>query len=151
MPRKVSTEAMPIGGGKDFPRTPEAGQSWLRRLAEATGLATSRLETLLFRYGTRAEQVARFCAEGPDAPLQHHPAYSVREIEFILRNERVERLDDLLLRRTAIALLGELTRELLGELLALMARLREWPQAQTAAERHRVVILLRERHRIDLS
>ncbi|MBM4032953.1 MAG: glycerol-3-phosphate dehydrogenase/oxidase, partial [Planctomycetes bacterium] len=38
MPRKVSTEAMPIGGGKDFPRTPEAGQSWLRRLAEATGL-----------------------------------------------------------------------------------------------------------------
>ncbi len=151
MPRKVKTESLPIGGGRGFPRTPEARQDWLRGLAEATGLPSDRLEALLFRYGTRAEQVAEFCVARPDQPLQHHPAYSVREIESILRNERVAHLDDLVLRRTAIALLGELSRELLDELLALMARVHEWPQEQSAAERSRVVAILRERHRIDLS
>ena len=151
MARKASTESLPIGGGRDFPRTAEARQRWLRRLAETTALPKERLEALLFRYGTRAEQVARFCAEQPDRPLQHHATYTAREIEFIVRNERVLHLDDLVLRRTAIALLGELRGGLLDELLAILACLHEWPQDRTAAERRRAVEILRSRHRIGLS
>jgi len=151
MARRVSTESLPIGGGRDFPRTAEARREWLRRVAGSTGLSEDRLDTLLFRYGTRAEQVAEFCTEEPDRPLQHHATYSSREVEFIIRNERVMHLDDLLLRRTAIALLGELTGELLDELLAMLARLHEWPQGRIAAERGRVVEILRDRHRIEVS
>ena len=150
-PRTVHTERLPIGGGRDFPVGDEAKQQWLARLAEATGLDADRLDALLWRYGTRAEQVAAFCAERGDEPLQHHPTYTTGEIEFILQNEYVQHLDDLLLRRTAIALLGELTAGLLDELLAILARLREWPADRTAAERRRVVELLRDRHHIDLS
>jgi glycerol-3-phosphate dehydrogenase len=150
MARKLSTQSMPIGGGRNFPRTDQARQQWLRRLAESTGLPEDRLETLLFRYGTRAEQVAEFCTQQADQPLQHHDTYTTREIEFIIRNERVMHLDDLLLRRTAMALLGELTAELLDELLTILARLHEWPQDDTVAERRRVVEILRDRHRIEL-
>ena len=153
MPRKGDTESMAIGGGKGFPRTDEARAQWIARVAEATGLDENRLETLLLRYGTRGEQVAEFCAARGDQPLQHHPTYTAGEIEFIIRNERVCHLDDLVLRRTAIALLGELTRDrqLLDELLAILAGLHEWPADRAAAERGRTVEILRDRHRIDLS
>ena len=151
MVRRVSTESLPIGGGRDFPRTAEARREWLRRVSAATDLSEDRLEDLLFRYGTRAEGVAEFCAEQPDQPLEHHATYTAREIEFIIRNERVLHLDDLLLRRTAIALLGELSGELLDELLAIFARLHEWPPERAAAERERVVEILRDRHRIEVT
>ena len=100
--------------------------------------------------GTRAEQVARFCAEA-DRPLAHHETYTAREVEFLVRNERVFHLDDLVLRRTAIALLGELTGELLDELLGILAAAHDWPTDRAADERRRTVEILREYHRIDLS
>jgi len=151
MERKVSTESLAVGGGKDFPRTDEDKKRWIARLAADTSLDEDRLRTLLWRYGTRAERVAEFCTAADDSPLQHHGTYTTREIEFIIRNERVMHLDDLLLRRTAIALLGELTAELLDELLAILARLAEWSDVQTAAERRRTIDILSDRHRIALS
>ena len=152
MTRKVNTESLPIGGGKGFPRTEDARQAWLTAQAEATGLDTERLDTLLFRYGMRAEQVAAFCMAEDDQLLEHHESYTVREIEFIIANERVLHLDDLLLRRTAIALLGDLTKDraLFDELLTLLATAHNWTPEQTSDERRRTVEILRDRHGIEL-
>jgi glycerol-3-phosphate dehydrogenase len=149
-PRKVCTEAIPVGGGKDFPHTDLDRSQWIDGVVEAAGLDKTRIDTLLVRYGTAAAQVAEFCAAGGDKPLTHHATYTASEIEFIIRNERVMHLDDLLLRRTAIALLGELTNELLDELLAIFASLHELPEDQIAAERKRTTDILKDRHRIDL-
>jgi len=153
MERKVNTESIAVGGGKDFPGTDEAKAQWLARLAESTGLDEARLAELLSRYGTRAEQVAAFCTAQDDRALQHHQTYTVREIQYIIANERVLHLDDLLLRRTAIALLGHLTadRKLLDELLTILALAHEWSPEQTAAERQRTVDILRDKHAIDLT
>ena len=60
-------------------------------------------------------------------------------------------LDDLVLRRTALALLGELTPALLDELLAILAAAHAWPPDRTAAERQRTVDILLDPHGIDLS
>jgi len=151
MTRKVNTESLAVGGGKDFPRTDQAKRQWIDRLAEATGLDEDRAGTLLCRYGTRAEQVAEFCTAEDDSALKHHETYTVREIEFIIRNERVLHLDDLVLRRTAIALLGELTAGLFDELLAILAGLHEWSDETTAAERRRVIEILQTRHHVNPS
>jgi len=150
-PRKICTESIPVGGGKDFPRTDLDRNHWIQGTVEATGLDEERIEVLLGRYGTTARTVAEFCAAGKDELLTHHATYTAREIEFIIRNERVLHLDDLLLRRTAIALLGELSGGLLDELLAIFAGLHELSDDQTAAERKRTVDILLDRHRIDLS
>ena len=150
-PRKVCTESIPVGGGKDFPRTDLDRNHWIRGIVEATGLDEKRIEVLLGRYGTTAREVAEFCAAGEDKLLTRHATYTAREIEFIIRNERVLHLDDLLLRRTAIALLGELSGDLLDELLAIFAGLHELSDNQAAAERKRTTDILRDRHRIDLS
>ncbi len=54
---------------------------------------------LFSRYGTEAEAIAAFIVAAPDAPYRRRP-YSEREILFLIRNEAVEHLDDVLLRRT---------------------------------------------------
>lgn len=143
--RRVETRRAAIGGGKDYPEDEPAKQRWLASLQERTQLPQDRLATLLTRYGTRAEAVAEFLAEGPDAPLCHHDGYSRREIEFIVRHEGVMRPGDLVLRRTAIALLGELTGELLDELVAIVAEVRGWSQEQAQSERSRTVEILADR------
>jgi len=148
--RQIDTRDLPIGGGKDFPPDDDARQRYLAELATQTHLPRARLETLLSRYGTRAADVAAFCIANEDAPLENHPTHTVREIEFIVRDERVIHLDDLVLRRTALALLGELTPALLDELLAITGNVRNWTGQQLDAERKRTLDTLRDRHGITL-
>ena len=156
------SHSLAIGGGKDFPTSEQARRQWVDRLQDQTGLDDGRLAALLARYGSRAEQVAQFIVVEPvvepvgepvgesDQPLRHHQAYSRREIEFIIRHERVVHLDDLLLRRTAIALLGELNGELLEELAEIMAELHQWSAEESREQTQRTLGILRERHGVDI-
>lgn len=148
--RKAPTDDLAIGGGAGYPTTDEARREWIAQLKQRTGLPEDRLSVLLERYGTRGGQIAEFMVEEADQPLRYHAGYSRREIEFIVRQERVVRLDDLLLRRTAIALLGELTSELLDELARIVGGVNQWTAQQTAAEIVRTLEILRDKHRIEV-
>ena len=134
-PRVRDTANLPIGGGKGFPRMP-AG----------TGLPQERLATLVDRYGTGADRVAAYLGAGLDAPLVCHPGYSRREIEFIALNERVVHLDDLILRRTLMGLLGQVDRPLLEELAAVVAPVLGWSEQDAATEVERTMQLLERVH-----
>jgi glycerol-3-phosphate dehydrogenase len=103
------------------------------------------LTALFERYGTDAEDVARFIAAGADQSLPH-AGYSAREILYLLRTEAVEHLDDLLLRRTTLAIAGELSLAMADAVLDLMAAEKAWAPARKAEERTRFLTLLRERH-----
>ncbi len=149
--RRAETEQVAIGGGKDYPVDELARRQWLSRIGDQTLVPEDRLTTLLDRYGTRAESIARFCAAESDEPLRHHQGYSRREIEFIVRNESVMHLDDLVLRRTAIALFGELTGPLLDELAAIVSDVHRWPKEHTDAEIHRATEILKDRFGVTVS
>ncbi len=101
-----------------------------------------RLGILLDRYGTRAEEVAQFLTAAPDQPLRALPQYSRREIQFMANYESIVHLDDLILRRTIMALIGQLSLELLEELAGELAPVLGWPQARTRQEIDRTVKLL---------
>jgi glycerol-3-phosphate dehydrogenase len=73
------------------------------------------------RNGTGADRVAAYLQAGPDALLSCHSGYSRREIEFIARHERVVHLDDLILRRTLMGMLGEVSLPLLKELATIIS------------------------------
>jgi glycerol-3-phosphate dehydrogenase len=103
------------------------------------------------RYGTGADKVAAYLQAGPDAPLSHHAGYSRREIEFIARQERVVHLDDLILRRTLMGMLGEVTLPLLEELAAIVAPVLGWSQSDAAAEVERTAKLLKRVHGVILA
>jgi glycerol-3-phosphate dehydrogenase len=137
----VSSVLLPIGGGRDFPSSVEQQTTWIRRVSRQTGLPEERLQPLLLRYGSKAEAVAEFLCAVPDYPLHNHPAYSRREIEYIVQHETVCHLDDLVLRRTALALLGEVSAPLLYELAEISAPLLGWPSGQAEVERTAELLL----------
>jgi glycerol-3-phosphate dehydrogenase len=121
--RKVSTKDMAIGGGRDYPQDEV---SWVRRVHESNGLPLERVQTLFRRYGTRAEMIAAFIAQGEDQTLHYQPDYSRREIEFLARHEKIVRLDDLILRRSLIAWLGGINEATLRELLDILGSVLNW-------------------------
>ncbi len=146
--RQISTRDRTIGGGRDYPQDVDA---WLDALHRETALPRDRLRALFVRYGTRAADFARFCAQGDDRPLSHHPGYSRREVAFIARHEFVRHLDDLVLRRTLIAYQGELTAPLLEELAEVVGDALGWDAETRQGERERTRRILAERHGLSLS
>ena len=150
IPRRASTADLPIGGGRDYPRGNSAREAWLREQAAESELPLERLRQLFERYGTRAASFARYIGCRDDRPLAHHPSYSRRELAFIFREEKVERLDDLLLRRSLIAMLGLLTPGLMNELAEIAAESLGWSAQRKAEEIRRAQAILRHKHRVEL-
>lgn len=145
--RRLATADRPIGGGRGFPAN---AAIWLSQLAARTGLSSERIATLFSRYGTDAEAVADFIVGGIDAPLPHD-GYSMRELQFLIETEAVEHLDDLLLRRTTLAISGELSLDMVDAALDGLAREKRWIPARCASERTRFLTLLSERHGVNES
>ena len=129
--RVVSTRDLPIGGGRDFPAD---RARWLADAARETGLREARVDALLARYGTTARAIARAEAAAGDARLPDASDYSVAEIDWIARNERVEHLADIPMRRTTLAITGELTAHALEGIAAIAAAALGWDANRTARE-----------------
>ncbi|MGF6158202.1 glycerol-3-phosphate dehydrogenase [Ensifer sp. KUDG1] len=143
--RRVSTGERAIGGGQHYPADRDR---WIDGVAAATGLSRERLRVLFARYGTGAREVADFIAAGADHALPH-PDYTARELQYLIRSEAAEHLDDLLLRRTTLAITGALSLDIVDAVLALLAIEKQWSPPRVAAERKRFLTLLAERHGVD--
>ncbi|PQV59202.1 glycerol-3-phosphate dehydrogenase [Defluviimonas denitrificans] len=140
--RRVSTRDLPIGGGRDFPA--DAG-AWAARMAQETGAAQGRAQTLLARYGTRAGAVLRHEGAAP-VPLPVAGDYSEQEVDWLLQNERVVHLADLILRRTDLAVTGRLTIADLERMADLAAFTLNWDARRRRAELRSTRAVLENRH-----
>jgi glycerol-3-phosphate dehydrogenase len=150
-PRLTSSADAAIGGGNGYPRAEVEKSAWLAALEQKTSLPVERLQTLLDRYGTRAEEVAQFMSAAPDEPLRSLAEYTRREIEFMASQESIVHLDDLILRRTIMALLGQLSLDLLEELADVLAPVLEWSQERIHQEIERTAKLLSEVHGVRIT
>ena len=128
-PRKVSTENLPIGGGKGFPRTDSERARWVEN--HSATLSEARVDQLLGRYGTYASRIIAHLESVGDEALVHHPDYSRGEIEFLVTEEWVMTLADLIKRRTSLLFCGDLSQELLEELGMLQSHLLKWTPERT--------------------
>lgn len=126
-PRKVSTQDLPIGGGRDYPRDDMSRAVFTAKIGP-------RGNELLERYGTCARTVQDFAATTQDKPLASLPGYSSGEIAYLCTHENVRRLADLLLRRTAIAMEGLLTPEVIRETAVIAAMVLGWDKKRLALE-----------------
>ena len=115
LPRRKSTRDVPIGGGRGYPRDPEAMKSQIESLSAWTGVTRERLKLLFERYGTRAETIATYMNGGTDFIFRSLPDYTLREILFLAQHEKICHLDDFLLRRSMLAMLGRVTGEAIEE------------------------------------
>jgi len=127
--RRISSGDLPIGGGRDFP-APSGQTAWLAQLAHLHSLPLSRVSQLVRRYGSRALPILQLIQQQGEQPLQHHAGYSALELRYLIEHEQVQQLEDLLVRRTSLAICGELTPSLVAEIAQLMADLRGWNATQ---------------------
>ena len=160
-PRKCRTDDMPIGGGQDCPVGQEQRKQWIASLAGRMSLPEARIADLLARYGSRSETYARDAgreasgnaatsADGAattgaaaETPLKTLPDYSVGEIRRIAAEEYVQHLDDLVCRRSIIALLGRASEPALTELAEVAGEVLVWDAARQAAEVNRTLAEVR--------
>lgn len=149
-PRLKSTHELAIGGGLNYPRTPEEQKRYLDGLTAWTGLSAKRVQSLFERYGTRSEKVALFLSKQTDQPLKSLPDYSRREIAFLVQNERVIHLDDIILRRSLLGMLGGVTRDAVTELAEVAGESLGWEGERVKAEAERTLALMADRHQVRL-
>ncbi len=125
--RTVSTVNLAIGGGRDYPRDDNSRNAMIEKIGQ-------RGDTLLERYGTKANEVQAYASATLDLPLATLPGYSASEIAYICANENVRHLSDLLLRRTSIAMEGLLTIEVIHETAKIAANILGWDKFRTGGE-----------------
>ena len=126
-PRIANTRELAIGGGRNYPMTPEDRQRWVGSHA-CDLVGAERTEQLLGRYGTRAAEGIDYLATHDDRPLASFPDLSTAEIRFLTEYESVVHLSDVLLRRTGIAFFGQVTPALLKEISAVLAAELGWSE-----------------------
>ncbi|MBF4569904.1 glycerol-3-phosphate dehydrogenase/oxidase [Plantibacter sp. VKM Ac-2880] len=147
-PRPVETLGLAIGGGAGFPRTDSATRTWVA--AHEDGVGVQRAEQLLHRYGTKAAALLEHLAEHGDDRLQGASDYSVQELEYLVEQEQVVHLSDVLHRRTSLAFTGSLTAALVDELARVVGGVLGWDDAERTAQIEAALDRLRDAHQVDL-
>jgi len=150
LPRQKDTRALPIGGGRGYPGDLTELKRQVESLSAWTGVTRERLRVLFERYGSRAESIATYMNGGTDFALRSMPDASRREIIFLVLHEKIIHLDDFLLRRSMLAMLGNVTREMIDELAGVFSNALGWDAQQRAAEVARTLSILEDRHGVRL-
>jgi glycerol-3-phosphate dehydrogenase len=150
MARKKETHDLPIGGGRGYPRDEDELNRQIESLSAWTGVTKEKLKILFERYGSRAEAIATFMNGGTDFIFRTLPDYSRREITFLIQHEKIYHLDDFILRRSLLAMLGRITRETIDELAGVFANVLGWDAEKKQAEVARTLAILADRHGVRL-
>lgn len=149
--RKVSTAKLSIGGGVGFPADDAGVQQWIKqRLNPAAGLDAARVDGLLTRYGTRADDVIAYLGQGEDRLLHSTHELSVRELHWMAEHEQIGHLVDVLIRRTSLAFRGLVTGELLRETAEVLSEPLGWDKDRIVAEINHATTVLERMHLVQL-
>ena len=141
---------MKIGGGQSYPANDSEKETWVQALSKGNEISTGRAQTLFSRYGTRASAVSAYQSGRGEKILKHLDGYTINEIKFLVEEEMVTRLDDLLLRRTKTAWVGLVASESLKELADIVGSILGWTKTQKKQEIARCTALLQNKHGVKL-
>ena len=143
--RVADTRDLKIGGGLGWPGSDPLA-TLAASLSRATGIAPERAFQLAERYGGAALAVARAVAAADDRAIDGAAAYSVAEIGYLVRHERVTCLADLVLRRTLAAIGNRINPAMMEDCSRIAAQVLGWDEPRRQGELAQTWQLLRERH-----
>lgn len=144
--RSASTVGVRIGGGNGYPKTPRRKLEWLR---DNVG-DTDRGRVLFTRYGTRAAEVAAFLAEADDEQISGN-ALSTRELLWMVENEQVCHVADVVFRRTSLAFTGDADAGTVRAIAEALAPLLAWDASRVTTEIEDATVQLRDAHGVDIA
>lgn len=122
--RKSDTLNIPIGGGRDYPTDAD---EWISRTCCEFEISPHRAQHLLDHYGANARHVLKATDKKPgQTTLAANCPYTLAEIAHLTRSERVVHLSDLVLRRTALAITGQISAKLIADIADVVAKELGW-------------------------
>lgn len=128
--RVCSTQNLAIGGGRHYPTDQSSLDAYLTQLTSNTVGCRDQAMILFERYGTWVSRVIGGQFHSRLTPLKGASDYFLEEMDYLINQEDTKQLDDLVLRRTNLAIEGRLTANLLVELAMLMQVHRQWNDTQ---------------------
>lgn len=140
--RTTDTYQLGIGGGRDFPVADVTGDVW-QTVASQYRLPAKVVGSMIERYGRNDGVFTALAEEGGTTPLVSLSTFLHGEIRYICENEFVVHLDDLIFRRSTLALEGRATEALVAEVASIAAPLLGWSDARTNEEIERCNYRLR--------
>ena len=144
--RRRATHKLAIGGGRNFPADRGALVS---DYCARFGISEARAAHLVDHYGTWGAAVQAHCADRAlDHPLAAGCPYTHREIDYLARYELVQHLSDIVLRRTSLAIAGQVTAEIIDATIAAARSAMHWSDADCERERSALVAELEDFHRV---
>lgn len=148
--RKKSTASLGIGGGKDYPATDKEKNEAIEYVAAKTGVSKAIAGELFSRYGTRSILVARKISENGNHPLASLPNWQVGEVEYLIEAEKAVHIDDVLVRRSTLAWLGNCSRKTVEEMADIFAKTCKWNPARKKEEIAHTLAILLDLHGVEL-
>ncbi|NOJ58379.1 glycerol-3-phosphate dehydrogenase/oxidase [Arthrobacter sp. 260] len=127
------TETVPLLGAEGY----KAAWNKRARMAESSGVHVARVEHLLQRYGTHAEDILALIREDRSLgePLPGADDYLGAEVVYAVTHENARHIDDVLTRRTRISIESwDRGVSAAPAVAALMAPFLEWSDAQVDRE-----------------
>ncbi|MER8431889.1 glycerol-3-phosphate dehydrogenase/oxidase [Mesorhizobium caraganae] len=122
--RLCGTLTLPIGGGLGFSAHPA---SLAADLAGEFAISDERAPYLVDRYGSGARDIILFCLGRPDdIRLDDRTETTAAEIVYLIRHEFVTCLSDLVLRRTSLAIAGDISMVSIERIADALAAERGW-------------------------
>ena len=145
--RTVSTQGLPIGGGRNYPIDDSERAAWIAAHRGAHSAAFA--ERVFDRYGTRASELLSEVPVG-EADCAHLERFTPGELRWLAQHTNPVSLTDVLLRRTSLGYRGGLTRAALAELADIIGPVLGWTAAAKRREIDATVTELRDRHRVEI-
>jgi len=145
-----STDMLAIGGGKNYPKSEDDKQAYLESLTNKQGISKQLAEVLLARYGTLCGEVAAKINSTGDKPLKSAKDWQVAEVEYLVETEKAIHLDDILIRRSTLAWLGNVNRAVIEEFAEIMAKVSGWGESEKRKEISRTKDILKEFHGVEI-
>jgi glycerol-3-phosphate dehydrogenase len=122
--RLSGTLTLPIGGGLGFPADPA---SLAAELVGEFAISNERAAYLVDRYGSGTRDIILFCLGRPDdIQLDGRTETTAAEIVYLIRHEFVTGLSDLVLRRTSLAIAGDISMGSIEHIADALAAERSW-------------------------
>ncbi|MCW8347063.1 glycerol-3-phosphate dehydrogenase/oxidase [Vibrio sp. ZSDZ65] len=149
--RQCSTKQKAIGGGIGYPVTKAAQQDYIDELvAKHPQYSRQQIKTWFQRYGTHSATLLAWLEGFNDAAFISLPSYTKGEMSYILAHESVSTSLDVLLRRTSIAIEGQLSQHSFDEVSDFVADYFSWQQSERDLDRTRSKQVLLQFHGVTL-
>lgn len=130
--RVADTLDLSIGGGTGFPERPATLN---QELVTDHGISPERAAYLVDLYGTRARDVLKFIAgRNDDVPIEPSSLITGAELVFIATHENVTHLSDIFLRRTPLAIRGDVSQGMIEKVADILAATFDWSPERTRQE-----------------